>query len=255
MDEMYGENMIRENLTKAITNTTVTPSTKSSSSNSDEMILTNSKQPATVLAQPENVDSSGTSSLSNSSHSNNNIMSNAHVNQYYFHLGELQANQQASAATTATTEANLADTNIDDLLLEDDANLDKEIEQLANDMSRFNYVPHQKTDRVVAVKNNYINSNSKCILKMQEQKEKQKKLDKKKSKSKEDKKSKTSSSESKTNNIPDTSSPIVKSSPQEREQSVVKKLNSIETNALNNSLISDNGEFKSLYLHDFYLMF
>jgi hypothetical protein len=118
----------------------------------------------------ESTDSSGTSSLSKISSNNDG---NIHINQYYFHVGEMQLEREQKESAEINTIPTIEPT-------------ESEVNHV--EMNRYNYVPHQKTDRVVAIKNNYINGNSKSVQKLQAQKEHQNKLEKsKKSKSKDEK--------------------------------------------------------------------
>ena len=114
-----------------------------SSSLNHSAILESNQKPSSFKSNSiESDNSSGTSSLTNSSNGNTNPNGNVHINQYYFHLGELQQEADQPSQTTRVE-------------------LPEQLDTSAKDLNRYNYIPHQKTDRVVAVKNNYINGNSK----------------------------------------------------------------------------------------------
>lgn len=156
--------------------------------------------------------SSNTSSHNNTSTSgegSNDNINNFHVNQYYYHVQNLKQEEtnlieSPSVPSSLTIVKSTAPKEVPPVTVASAA---------VDLVNRTNYmIPHQKTDRVVTVKNKSINSNSKNLQKLQLHEAQQK------SKLK---------SEKKTNS---------------------KNLN-VRTNSVDNSLINAMGEFnKSLPL-------
>jgi hypothetical protein len=145
-------------------------------------------------SSPKSTDSSGTSSLSKCSSSNNG---NAHINQYYFHVGEMQLDSCVSAVPVVEHSDHAAAAPAFRAVVTEAQPIAAASQVATGDLGRYNYVPHQKTDRVVAIKNNYINGNSKSVQKLQAQKEHQQKLEKSKKSSSKSKDESSSSSKRK----------------------------------------------------------
>jgi hypothetical protein len=143
-------------------------------------------QQQTVFQAASTNSSSNTSSHNNTTTSgegSNDNINNFHVNQYYYHVQNLKQQE------TSLVESSSPPTTSPPLTTVTTTPSIKEITPVAaiDLVNRTNYmIPHQKTDRVVTVKNKSITSNSKNMQKLQlhEAQQKSKLKNEKKSNSK-----------------------------------------------------------------------
>lgn len=189
-------------------------STNLNSNQVSEFLTPLKNETVSKTSEPTN---SGTSSISNTSSNlssieNTNNSSNFHVNQYYYHVQQIKQNPN---------------------------------QIIQSDLNRNNYIPHQKTDRVVAIKNNHIiNNNSKNIKKLQQQQQQQIQIDlKNKAKTKDNSNLTNISSEQETepnlaNNNNYNNNKLICS----QKNANLQKQESF-SNQLNHSISSENGKF------------
>jgi hypothetical protein len=144
-------------------------------------------QQQTVFQAASTNSSSNTSSHNNTTTSgegSNDNINNFHVNQYYYHVQNLKQQE-----TSLVESSSPPPTTLPPLTTVTTTPSIKEITPVAaiDLVNRTNYmIPHQKTDRVVTVKNKSITSNSKNMQKLQlhEAQQKSKLKNEKKSNSK-----------------------------------------------------------------------
>jgi len=200
-------------------------------------------QQQTVFQAASTNSSSNTSSHNNTTTSgegSNDNINNFHVNQYYYHVQNLKQQE------TSLVESSPAPTS-PPLTTTMTTTPSKEITPVAaiDLVNRTNYmIPHQKTDRVVTVKNKSITSNSKNMQKLQlhEAQQKSKLKNEKKSNSKIQNPRTISTDNSLIStldilNINNASSPPLAQT-QTTAAAVVNELNALSPSKANNKLVN-----------------